>query len=212
MSGAWTRAGGAGRGGAGTPLGSERRGTRVLAQLCSCDPGRFALALSQHIGRSGLALLPPRCPGRPGTAAPEQHGRAASAVVQVPKRSAHHGGPRAHAVSCGGPGNGPWASAPRAQISGKQGPILNCRCCCSVAKSFPILCDPMDCSTPGLPVHPHSQSLPKLMSIKSVMPSNHLSPCHPLLLPSIFASISVLYLKVQYLKVLFNSEHYRHSS
>ena len=66
MSGAWTRAGGGGRGGAGTPLGSERRGTRVLAQLCSCDPGRFALALSQHIGRSGLALLPPRCPGRPG--------------------------------------------------------------------------------------------------------------------------------------------------
>ena len=68
-------AGGAGRGGAGAPLGSERRGTRVLAQLCSCDPGRFALALSQHIGRSGLAVLPPGCPGRPGTEAPEQHGR-----------------------------------------------------------------------------------------------------------------------------------------
>ena len=25
-------------------------------------------------------------------------------------------------------------------------------CCCSVAKSCPTLCDPMDCSTPGLPV------------------------------------------------------------
>ena len=25
-------------------------------------------------------------------------------------------------------------------------------CCCSVAQSCPILCDPMDCSTPGLPV------------------------------------------------------------
>ena len=38
----------------------------------------------------------------------------------------------------------------------------------------------------------NSWSLPKLMSIKSVMPSNHLILCHPLLLPpSIFPSISV---------------------
>ena len=36
----------------------------------------------------------------------------------------------------------------------------------------------------------NSRSLLKLMSIKSVMPSNHLIPCHPhLLLPSIFPSI-----------------------
>ena len=34
-----------------------------------------------------------------------------------------------------------------------------------------------------------SQSLLKLMSIESVMPSNHLVLCHPLLLPSIFPSI-----------------------
>ena len=38
----------------------------------------------------------------------------------------------------------------------------------------------------------NSQSLLKLMSIVSVMPSNHLNPCHPLLLPpSIFPSIRV---------------------
>ena len=38
----------------------------------------------------------------------------------------------------------------------------------------------------------NSRSLLKLMSIKSVMPSNHLILCHPLLLPtSIFPSISV---------------------
>ena len=37
-----------------------------------------------------------------------------------------------------------------------------------------------------------SQSLPKLMSIESVMPSNHLILCHPfLLLPSIFPNIRV---------------------
>ena len=45
---------------------------------------------------------------------------------------------------------------------------------------------------PGLPVHHHSRSSPKLMSIESVMPSNHLILCHPLLLlPSIFPSIRV---------------------
>ena len=38
----------------------------------------------------------------------------------------------------------------------------------------------------------NSQSLPKLMSIESVMPSNYLILCHPLLLlPSIFPSIRV---------------------
>ena len=51
----------------------------------------------------------------------------------------------------------------------------------------------MDCSTPGLPVHhTNSWSLLKLMSIKSVMPSNYLILCRPLLLlPSILPSIMV---------------------
>ena len=30
--------------------------------------------------------------------------------------------------------------------------MLNSYCCCSVAKSYPTLCGPMDCSTPGFPV------------------------------------------------------------
>ena len=37
----------------------------------------------------------------------------------------------------------------------------------------------------------NSQSLLKLMSIESVMTSNHLVLCHPLLLPSVFPSIRV---------------------
>ena len=54
------------------------------------------------------------------------------------------------------------------------------------------LWDPMDCSSPGLPVHHNSRSLLKLMSIESVMPYNHLILCHPLLfLPSIFPNIRV---------------------
>ena len=62
----------------------------------------------------------------------------------------------------------------------------------SVAQLWPILCDPMDCSKPCLPVHHHSWSLLKLVSIELVMPSNTLILCHPLLLlPSIFPSIRV---------------------
>ena len=37
----------------------------------------------------------------------------------------------------------------------------------------------------------NSQKLLKLLSIESVMPSNHFIFCHPLLLPSIFPSIRV---------------------
>ena len=47
----------------------------------------------------------------------------------------------------------------------------------------------VDCSIPGCPVH---HQLPELMSIESVMPSNHLILYHPLLLPSsIYPSIRV---------------------
>ena len=50
----------------------------------------------------------------------------------------------------------------------------------------------MDCSMPGLPDIISSQSLPKVMSIESVMPSNHLILCRPLLLlPSVPPSIRV---------------------
>ena len=62
----------------------------------------------------------------------------------------------------------------------------------SVTQWCLTLCHPMDCSIPGFPVHHHSQSLLKLMSIKLVMPSNHLILCRPLLLlPSIVPSIRV---------------------
>ena len=43
-------------------------------------------------------------------------------------------------------------------------------CCCSVTQSCPTLCDPVDCSTPGF-LGLHCQSLFKLKSIESMMPS-----------------------------------------
>ena len=62
----------------------------------------------------------------------------------------------------------------------------------SVAQLCPTLCNPMDRSTPGSLSIANPQSLLKLMSIESVMPSHHLILCHPLLLlPSIFPSIRV---------------------
>ena len=63
----------------------------------------------------------------------------------------------------------------------------------SVAQSCLTLCDPMNRSTPGLPVSiTNYWSPPKPMSIESVMPSSHLILYHPLLLlPSIFPSIRV---------------------
>ena len=61
----------------------------------------------------------------------------------------------------------------------------------SVTQSYPTLCDPMNHSMPGLPVH-HQLLEIKLMSIESVMLSNHLILCRPLLLlPPIPPSIRV---------------------
>ena len=65
------------------------------------------------------------------------------------------------------------------------------RSCCSVVKSH------LTCVTQWIVAHQASltftisQSLLKLMSIESVMPSNHLVLCCSLLLPSIFSSIRV---------------------
>ena len=62
----------------------------------------------------------------------------------------------------------------------------------SVTQSCPTLCDPIDCSTPGLLSITNSQSPPRRMSIESVTPSSHLNLRRPLLLlPSIFPSIRV---------------------
>ena len=62
----------------------------------------------------------------------------------------------------------------------------------SVTPSYPTLCNPMDCSTSGFPVHHQLQEIAQTLSIELVMPSNHLILCQSLvLLPSIFPSIMV---------------------
>ena len=54
------------------------------------------------------------------------------------------------------------------------------------------LCNTMNPSMPGLPVYHQLPEFTQPMSTESVMPSNHLILCHPLLLlPSIFPSSRV---------------------
>ena len=62
----------------------------------------------------------------------------------------------------------------------------------SVTQSYPIFCDPWTAADQASLSITNSWSLLKLMSIELVIPSNHLTLCHPLLfLPSIFPSIRV---------------------
>ena len=64
------------------------------------------------------------------------------------------------------------------------------RGCCSLAHSCPTLCNPMDCSTSGLPVHHH---LLELAPTHVHRVGNVIQPSLPLwpllLLPSVFPSI-----------------------
>ena len=69
---------------------------------------------------------------------------------------------------------------------------LSLCCCYSIANSCLTPCNPMDCSSQASLSFIISRSLLKLMSIVSMMPSNHLILCHPLLLlPSVFPGIRV---------------------
>ena len=50
-----------------------------------------------------------------------------------------------------------------------------------VSQSCLTLCDPMDCSTPGFPVH---HQLPEFAQIHVHQVSDSIQPSHPLLSPS----------------------------
>ena len=54
-------------------------------------------------------------------------------------------------------------------------------CCCSITKSNPSFCDPMNCSTPGSPILHY---LPEFTQIHVHWVSDAIKPSHPLLPPS----------------------------
>ena len=63
-------------------------------------------------------------------------------------------------------------------------------CCCSVSQLHQMLCDPRDCSMPGLSVSHHLPKFSKFISIVLMIPSSHLILwCPLLLLPSVFPGI-----------------------
>ena len=84
-----------------------------------------------------------------------------------------------------------WCIEKHRHESAHSNPHVLCGCCFSVAHSCPTLCNPKDCSMLGSPVPHQLMELIKLMSFESMMPSNHLILCCPLLLPSVFPSIKV---------------------
>ena len=53
-------------------------------------------------------------------------------------------------------------------------------CCCSVTKSYPVLCDPMDCSTPGFGF-PFLHHLPEFAQTQVHWVCDAIQPPHPLL-------------------------------
>ena len=57
--------------------------------------------------------------------------------------------------------------------------LVMCYCCCSVTKSHLTLFNTCTAACQASLSFTVSQSLLKLMSIESVMPSNHLILCHP---------------------------------
>ena len=60
--------------------------------------------------------------------------------------------------------------------------LMLCHCCCSVTQSCLTLCNPLDCSTPGLPVPYHLLEFAQVHvhSIgDAVQPSHPLIPCSP---------------------------------
>ena len=70
-------------------------------------------------------------------------------------------------------------------------------CCCSFDKSCRTLCNPMDYSTSVFPILHYIAEFVQTYVHKSMMPSNHLILCVPLLLmPSIFPSIRVFFKKL----------------
>ena len=79
----------------------------------------------------------------------------------------------------------------------------------SVAQLCPSLRDPM--ARPASLFITNSQSLLKLMSIDSVMPSNHLIFCCTLLMPSIFPSIRVFFLNESALCIRWQKKYWSFS-
>ena len=75
--------------------------------------------------------------------------------------------------------------------------VIHNPCCCSVTKSCLTLWDPIDCSTPGLPVHHHLLDFAQVISIELVMPSKYST--------SYYNQCIILMLNIHFKQLIFES-------
>ena len=86
----------------------------------------------------------------------------------------------------------PWVACPRFECCSQSQRHCGWSCCCSVTQLWPAFETPWTAACQTSLSITNSQNLLQHIYIKSVMPSNHLILCRPLLLlPSIFPSIRV---------------------
>ena len=142
-----------------------------------------------HLAPARQRALP--CPsglGQPGEALP-----------LLPRMPLVLLGTRAGLWGLGAPlaGGGSQSSLPNPILEGPRAALVtmgatSTSSCCSVTQSCPTLATPWTIACQASLSFTISRSLLKLMSIQSMMPSNRLILCHPLLfLPSIFPSTRV---------------------
>ena len=94
-----------------------------------------------------------------------------------------------HSSWLSGPG---WCQALVIPLFPEDSPLVSSIYCCSVTQSRPTLAIPWTAACQASLSFTISQSLLKLVSLESVMPSKHLIICRPLLLlPSVFPSIRI---------------------
>ena len=151
----------------------------TLALLPGGDAGIWCLWMRRDLPTPGPCQPPARPPGKP------QRGLRSMAAAPGPGLSS-----LSHQDSSGPPCFLEALSGrPRLTSAGITAQPLHTPpySCCSVAQSCPNLCDPTDCSTQASLSFTISWSLLKLLSIESVMPSNHLVLCCP---PSSVLSLS----------------------
>ena len=75
----------------------------------------------------------------------------------------------------------PWVIVLVSWVFHNKWPETRWLCCCSVIQSCVTLCDPMNCSMPGLPVH---HKLLEFTQTRVHRVSDAIQPSHPLLSPS----------------------------
>ena len=131
--------------------------------------------LNHHFLGSGRSLsLSPTCPFS-GTSLQRPSHQALSSLLDVPSENYMSSGKYTLGWSWS------WVVLPKVQWFSLSAVVMALVQFSSVAQSCPTLWDPMNCSTPGLPVH---HQLPGFTQTHAHRVSDAIQPSHPLSSPS----------------------------